>query len=293
MTKPFPKNDMLDELRTILLFEGDHLILGRGLELAQAFLGFAPDDGSNYCFDPPSKVSLAHFPIASSFDRGYDYAFEPTNPIQIDESEVQDLIVFMDGVPRIGGTSMAGILHDYMTPKGLCRRVADTVFARWKLEIEEVDEFTIRELALLANMTEGAVRNAISVGDLKTIKRGTSTWIQHPDALAWLSGRKGFVPTPADPDASFGIREALRGAHTATELGGILQSALAAKGIPDDELAKAVGWSEGDRRRWLGGDVARDFRVAATIARLLDIRETDLIEGLRRVAMEPRGQQPS
>lgn len=288
VTKPFPKPKMLDELRTILLFEGDHIILGRGLEIARDFLGFEPEDGDNYCLDEPSRVDLSRFPIARSFDRGYDYAFAPANPMQIGEHEVQDLIAFMEGIPRIGGTSMAGFLHDFMNPKGLCRRVADTVFARWKLEIERLDQFTIREIALLANMTEGAVRNAISVGDLKAIKSGTATLIEGREAQSWLLGRKGFVPMPGDEDDASDIARSLRGAGSAKEFGRLLQSALTAKGIPDDELAKATGWSEADRQSWLDGDVAHHFRAAAALAALLEIGETDLAGALRRLPATPR-----
>lgn len=136
-------------------------------------------------------------------------------------------------------------------------------------------------------MTEGAVRNAISVGDLRTIKRGTSTWVQHADALAWLRGRKGFVPTPDGPDGTSDTATALRGAGNAKEFGGILKSALATRQVADDELARAAGLPMRDCRRWLDGDVARDFRTAAAIARLLEISEADLIDSLRRVAREP------
>lgn len=284
MSTFFRKSDMLDELRTILLFEGDHLILGRGPEFAETFLGFPPEDGSNYCDDDPARVDLGLFPIATSFDRGYDYAFAPSNPIQIDESEVQDLIVFMDGVPRIGGTSMGGTLHDFMTPKGLCRRVADTVFARWKLEIEKADEFSIREMALLANMTEGAVRNAISVGDLKTVKRGTATLVEHEHALGWLRGRKGFVPMPQREDKG-GPADALRSARTSADFAAALETALFATSLPD--LDRLVGWSEKDRRRWIAGDAVRDFRAISALGRVLGIPEQELFETLRRIAAKP------
>jgi hypothetical protein len=288
MSTPFRKDELLDELRTILLFEGDHLILGRGEEFAESFLGFAPEDGSNYCEDDPAKVDLLLFPIAGSFDRGYGYAFAPTNPIQIDESEVQDLIVFMLGIPRVGGTSAGGELHEFMTPKGFCRRLADTVYARWKLEIEHVDQFSIRELALLANMTEGAVRNAVSIGELRTRKSGTSIWVKHADALDWLRGRKGFVAMPsAEQETSAGLTT-LRNAETPEQLGAALQAALSSSGVPDEELDRLVGWSPADRRRWFAGDVAREFHAVGHIAGLLRISESELIEALRHAARRPR-----
>ncbi len=287
MMAPFAKSDMLTELRTILLFEGDHLILGRGFDFAESFLGFAPDDGSNYCDDDPEKVDLSLFEIASSFDRGYDFAYAPTCPIQIGEHEVQDLYVFMEGVPRVGGTSMGGELHAFMTPAGLCRRVADTVFARWKLEIEEVDEFTVRELALLANMSEGAVRNAISNKDLKAFKRGTSTRINHKDTHRWLLGRQGFVAMPPPAESETIAVTGLLQARTPGDFGASLQSVLSDRGHSIEETGAQFGWSEADRRRWLDGDITSVFSDVIGLARLLEIDEADLLETLMRLGRHP------
>lgn len=287
MTAPFAKSDMLTELRTILLFEGDHLILGRGLDFAESFLGFAPDDGSNYCDDDPEKVDLSLFEIARSFDQGYDFAYAPTNPPQIGDHEPQDLIVFMDGVPRTGGTSMGGTQHTFMTPAGLCRRVADTVFARWMLEIENSDEFTVRELALLANMSEGAVRNAISNKGLKASKRGTSTYVERTDALEWIHGRQGFTPMPPDPTDEMAPVNRLLHAGTPQEFAVALQEALLERHPSVEQVVSDLDWTEADAQRWLEGDVVAVFADTARLARLLELDEQDLVATLMRLGRHP------
>lgn len=61
---------------------------------------------------------------------------------------------------------------------------------------------TIAEIALLANMDEGSVRNAANKklpDPLKTVQRGKRSLVEPAEARRWLAGRKGFVPTkPCD-----------------------------------------------------------------------------------------------
>src|SRR5271168_2392752 len=65
----FSKVDMFNELRTIFLFEADHVLMGAGSEAAAAFIGFdVPEDGE-FCHLPPEKVDLKRFQINGSFDR--------------------------------------------------------------------------------------------------------------------------------------------------------------------------------------------------------------------------------
>jgi hypothetical protein len=68
----------------------------------------------------------------------------------------------MEGLPRIGSVADADT-HQFMGPDGRCRIVVDVVHARWKLQWDELGHsLTTRELALLANMSEGAVGNAMA-----------------------------------------------------------------------------------------------------------------------------------
>jgi hypothetical protein len=192
----FTKDDMFNELRTIFLFEADHIILGASEKIAEQFIGFATEDGEYWHMDR-ELVDLARFDITSSFDQGYDYAFRPSLMSLLGESEVQDIVAFMKGTPRIGGVDSAGKIHQFMNPDGYCQTVADTVHARWKLEWSSGGEtFTTRDLALLANMTEGAVRNAMadkSDNGLKAIPGSKPVLVGIDEAKRWLSGRRGYI----------------------------------------------------------------------------------------------------
>lgn len=57
---------------------------------------------------------------------------------------------------------------------------------------------TLQHVAMLAQMTEKAVRNATqptAKDRLETIKVGAKTMVTHEEALRWLSNRRNFKPT--------------------------------------------------------------------------------------------------
>ena len=180
---------------------------GQGPVAAERFIGFPPGDADEYCHRSPADVDLSQFQIASAFERGFDFAYRPSVMNTLGSHEIQDLTVFMLGTPRSGGVSSGGETHPYMTPDGLCQTVADAAHARWKLEWDSLGAgrhtFTTRELALLANMTEGAIRNALSdksENGLRAVPNSKNpVLVEHAEAWRWLKGRRGFIPSPQRP----------------------------------------------------------------------------------------------
>ncbi|POF88357.1 hypothetical protein [Pseudomonas putida] len=60
---------------------------------------------------------------------------------------------------------------------------------------------TLKEIAVLGQMTERAVRNAAqptAVDQLQTRKEQNQTVVDSSEALRWLKGRRGFIATRAD-----------------------------------------------------------------------------------------------
>lgn len=91
-----------------------------------------------------------------------------------------------------------------------CAKVIDIAIARhvlhgghrditWEAELPADQYLSIGEIALLANMDEGSVRNAASkaAGDARLVTEqfGKRSFVEISAARAWLAGRKGFVPT--------------------------------------------------------------------------------------------------
>jgi hypothetical protein len=269
----FTKNEMLDELRTIFLYEADHIYLGKGAAFAEQFIGFPVPDADEFLNVDPKRVDLDGFEIAGTFARAYDYAFRPSLLDQFDGSEQQDLNTFINGVPHVGGIFSGGAKHAFMTPDGCCQQVVAAVRARDKLN-EGEGEFSIRELALLADMTEGAVRNALadkSDAGLKAIPGSKPVEIDHAEAVRWLQGRRGFCPTPDRPQDDAVIAENFREARTANRFSQLL--AHVAWHVFDGlaSFSNLVGVSEDKLMPWSDGTFAFDADIAERIALVIGL----------------------
>jgi hypothetical protein len=271
----FTKDEMLDELRTIFLFEADHVLISSGEAKAGVFIGFPVGDAREYVNEPASKVDLSLFSaITGSFERGYEFAFNRSRLNTFGEHEIQDLQVFMEGTPRVGGISSGGEMHRFMTPDGYCRMVADAAFARWKLEwkADDAESFTTRELALLANMTEGAVRMAISdksEARLKSIPGSKPVAIEFGEAKRWLAGRRGFIPWPDRPIDDRFLALAFRDAETPAAFGRLIHQVINFQ--PADKLAEKTGLSVDEAKAWLDGSFAFDVERARLLAKPLEL----------------------
>lgn len=114
--------------------------------------------------------------------------------------------------PRIGG-------HEMVLPKGL-EHLLFQALVRARLDLDTHPKFeddeavpmflsgedncgylTLKEIAVLGQMSERAVRNAAqptAADRLQTRKEQNQTVVDSQEALRWLKGRRGFVVTRAD-----------------------------------------------------------------------------------------------
>jgi hypothetical protein len=267
---PFTDQDMLDELRTIFLFEAEHIALGAGAHFAEHFIGFATED--TYVNEPVHRVDLDRFFITGHFKWAFRAAFRPS----IKEwrgglEEHDELLTFMEGLPRIGSVADADT-HRFMGPDGRCRIVVDVVHARWKLQWDEMGHsLTTRELALLANMSEGAVRNAMadkSDNGLKAIPGSKPVSVDRDEALRWLSGRRGFVPIPDRRRDDRFLHAVLRDLESASALGKFVSEWC----LTTEEAALLKsGWAEEELADWKSGAFQFDEKRALSLAHALGL----------------------
>lgn len=78
----------------------------------------------------------------------------------------------------------------YRIQRGKLKDMSGRVYARNSLDTGS--SLKVSELALLANMNERSVRNAIAAGELSVGEQG---YVSHEVAVRWLEGRRGFKAT--------------------------------------------------------------------------------------------------
>ncbi|TXN17219.1 hypothetical protein FV219_00905 [Methylobacterium sp. WL122] len=285
---------MLDELRAIFLFTADLVMLGAGSEAAKQFIGFDRYDVAldAYCDAPIGRVDLGRFTVTHRFEDAYEFAFRPSLFNKTGFDEISDLISFMHAVPRSGGVGASEVHHQYMTPEGLCHTTIDLAWARLCLDNpKSFDDrpLTTRQLALLANMSEGAVRNALAdkgENGLRAIPGSKPVAVEHEEARRWLKGRRGFVPSPDRVSEDFVVTERLSSLRTAKELGLLIHQCIL---IADPKAYKDLVEAN---EAWMQGTFVFDPAAASELAAKLDL-DVPLFVGkaleisLRRDAANP------
>ena len=117
---------------------------------------------------------MSRFSATTYLDQAYDYAFQVGRYWDFGDDTAQDVNEFILGANPQASDGDPSPLANL---EGLCRRVADTAFGRWKMS--KGYDLTVRELALLGQMKEAAVRNSLSKERI-AIERGE---IDHADAV--------------------------------------------------------------------------------------------------------------
>ncbi|PIK72108.1 hypothetical protein CS379_15770, partial [Methylobacterium frigidaeris] len=269
-------------------------------EAAESFIGFGVGLSASYesmkdtsfMTNEHNEVDLSRFHISGLLDEAYDFAWTPSLFDSLEESDIRKLIAFMNGIPRLG---LYGELHSFVGDNGLCQTVVDTAYARWKIEMDRTGTFTARELALLANMSEGAVRNAMSdksAAGLRVVTGVKPAQVDWADAHPWLLARRGFVPTPTRPGQDGVLKERLAAVRTTKELGQLIyvinnilddehkhnfEEGSFSTGSSEFEVDRssgglpALGWPQDDYDAWINGTYEFDARKATELAKALDL----------------------
>lgn len=212
---PFSRERLMTDLRWALMASANHIaVAGPEDSVAHTFLGFTVEDVGTFQGDVinPDAVQLERFPIAKILEEAFDFAFQVglrAHRYKMDEVNHLRMLTFRWGSPRFvwGGTFDTPMEND---ESPICRTI-DTADARQRLLWG--DPMTVRQLALLAHMSEPAVRTSLSKEGIRTQvahqggnKSGATDklgQVPYETARKWLKGRRGFVatlePGPTDP----------------------------------------------------------------------------------------------
>jgi hypothetical protein len=185
---PFTFDVALDELRMLIWCTASQVaLLGRN-DLATEMIEPDAEFGMNENpKDHLTKINLDAYVATQMVKDAFDFAFQVNDPARFSADDWGDLTALVGGVHH----SWSGELSPPWREDSKLRHVADMVLGR--VELLTGGALSIRQLALLANMIEPAVRSSLSTEGIKTEGRPAS--LPAVKALAWLRGRRGFVPT--------------------------------------------------------------------------------------------------
>jgi hypothetical protein len=253
-TVPFTKEAMLEEFKRIVLAIAGHVanIAGKprspgAVDPALAFIGL-PCDEDDWMSDEPygteelylARVDLNRLELTGYLEGAYDFAFQVEDSWSYDETHEQRLRWLEAAVPRTNasGTVLAFGDPDQVSP---CRHVLKMAAARWWLDEDDQYHVPIDDLALLAGMTQAAVRNAFSAEGIKPQRpfANQPVGLAALDAREWLANRRGFIPTKKDDLTDTFRRRRLEAMLNARDLRGVLDAAAETNAI---DRADFVPW---------------------------------------------------
>ena len=203
-------SDVHLELAASLIVQAKHIVLATDSpEKGEAFLGADPEESR------AESVDLSRFPIAAQLEALHTYAFTPTGDDLYDVNALHGMEHFLTSLPR---QDWDGSVHGFpgLGHPSAMADVLDAASARAALDGHESDntnDLSVRQLALLADMTEGAIRNALSQGGaagLTAVPGSKPVRVSLDEARRWLPGRRGFTATPTGPSDDPVMNERLR-----------------------------------------------------------------------------------
>ncbi|MCZ8079068.1 MAG: hypothetical protein O9289_05900 [Rhodobacteraceae bacterium] len=195
--RPLEKETILKELKEVLLGNACQIVVSIGRdEPAEAYLGISLEEYSLGSMpgsfrNDLAAIDLTKFYIAHQVSAAYDFALQQGSTearTSFGEDDWNDLAIFVAGAARC---SFGGEPTPLADEDSVLRRTLDMALAR--MNLDHGHALTIRELALLADIGEGAVRSALSAEGIKT--EGKPAQVSAEIAEPWLRRRRGFVPT--------------------------------------------------------------------------------------------------
>lgn len=274
---PFTKEDMLAELRELILREAARIYFIRGPAATYALLGFEyePEEmgepEKNYSPDLLDKIVLDDYGLARNFNLAYDYAFQIGEWMKFDEVTDGEIRAVTMGFGEYG---VEGSPNPYHQKGSKCRHVLELAVARYHLNAYDLYP-TIEQLSLLANMSEAAVRNSLSLEGIKP--EGKPARVSNDVAIEWLQKRRGYIPDKVLAARSETIREKTnRIFHVASFANGMRHAATEVKITGDDEatiraVAVASQTDESFVRALFSGKPVADLQKLLAVADALKL----------------------
>lgn len=204
-----------------------------------------PEDPKSPELPSPSELDISHYAITRIMRALYDYldknewntAGKTRHLLDYVTPARRFIEAFREGEGSPLGMNIEGPVYGY------CKHIADTAYARWALE--EDAGITIKDLALIADVTEKTIRMAANPklpDSIKTTRSGGRTYIDQEEALRWLRKRPGFRETRYFDSVE---EEGAPEFRSIQELGQFIITWRNKRGLSLEQIAETLKWPPG------------------------------------------------
>lgn len=245
---PYTWDEIATQVKRNVLAMADILCLfgPYSKELLDLFLGcdtaeIMPDDVTDEQF---AAIDVSNHGIYQLTRKAYLYAYQLDGAEEVTGDDWYEVT----GLLEVGYTQIdrhgepAPLYARWDQP---LRRVIETFSARWGLN-NHGNGMSVRQLSLLANMSAQAVRNSLSKEgyklELKVSDDDQSFELPAPDALTWLSKRRGYIPNRLGirmDDPSIAVTETL--GRTEIGFSEMLERLMKITGKSSTDIVEATG----------------------------------------------------
>lgn len=241
-------------------------------DLAASYIG--AQEGIMMLDVNPNEVDLSRFPMAQRVLDAHGYAFAPTGDDALDLTDLHELADMLSGLPR---EDFSGDISAFPNVGGNTN-IEDVCQAVWaRAAIDGIDDgltnaLSTKQIALLADMTEGAVRNAMTLtgeAGLTAIPKSKPVRVDVDEARRWLSGRRGFHPTPIVSQNDPILNERLRAFDRIEQLSDFIERHAIRLHSGFSELANTVSWDVSEIIAWRNGTYKFDAARAIVLGKAL------------------------
>ncbi len=136
--------------------------------------------------------------VYSVVERCYAYAYQLPGYDKVEEENWYEAEMLLNGgMPVYTHNQESPLMASLDSP---LRSVLETFFARYGMNVYQ-KALNIRELSLLAGMTESVARASLSKEGFKLDRSGStdeSAILSSEEAIRWLTKRRGFIPNKGE-----------------------------------------------------------------------------------------------
>jgi hypothetical protein len=216
-----------------------------------------------------SDIDVDQLPIGRVVMAMFDYATAQRFPVGVSLCEFKEQ---MEHVEDFATSLRSSILELFMSDNQLMGEAASANFealpllhalANARLNLDTGESLNLSDLALLADMEERSVRNALTAtGEGRLSIQASPSgheWVDNDEARRWLALRRGFKPTNFQT-VNFKPDEHPPALHSLYELGTYVYQRWTALGKTPESVLKELYWSE-SRFDYLNAIAAQPHRI--------------------------------